>query len=596
MTPTPEQEARQHIDAALEYPGWVVQDRADMNLAAGPGVAVREFKMTSGHGFADYLLFVQRKAVGVLEAKPAGYALGSVELQADKHAKGLPAELRPPVRPLPFLFLSTGVETRFVKDYLEQLTFLLFLKMADERARLTGEEQAIPKGYRWSDLCSPHMEGVELEQHYRETLRVLGHQGGMLGLIFEKAQNKIQDPANLRQLVVELIGKEDWSAMSADVKGDAYEGLLERNAQDVKGGAGQYFTPRAVIDAIVECVRPEPGEVVADPACGTGGFLLAAHGYIKRTAELDRDQKRHLRFKALRGTELVANVSRLCAMNLYLHGIGPSGTDDEEPPIRTDDALRNMPDVHADVVVTNPPFGKKSSITIVNDEGEADRHSLTYNRPDFWTTTSNKQLNFVQHVKSLLKIHGRAAVVVPDNVLFEGGAGETVRRNLLRECEVHTLLRLPTGIFYAQGVKANVLFFDRKPGAKEPWTKTVWVYDLRTNKHFTLKTKHLARADLDEFVECYRPGDRHRRTATWTEQSPEGRWRVFTYDELLARDKVSLDLFWLRDESLEDSASLPEPHLLAQEIADDLRSALGQIEDVLGDLVRARPQTQGGGE
>ena len=270
-------------------------------------------------------------------------------------------------------------------------------------------------------------------------------------------------------------------------------------------------------------------------------------------------------------------------MNLFLHGIGPDD-DSREPPIRTDDALRDEPGDHFDVVLTNPPFGKKSSITVVNEEGETDRETLTYNRPDFWTTTSNKQLNFVQHVKTLLKIHGRAAVVVPDNVLFEGGAGETVRRKLLHECDVHTLLRLPTGIFYAQGVKANVLFFDRKPGAKEPWTKKVWVYDLRTNKHFTLKTKRMTRADLDEFVACYRPGERHKRKATWSEKNPEGRWRAFSYDEIVARDKVSLDLFWLRDESLEDSANLPDPHVLAQEIADDLRSALGQIEDILGDL------------
>jgi type I restriction enzyme M protein len=247
-----------------------------------------------------------------------------------------------------------------------------------------------------------------------------------------------------------------------------------------------------------------------------------------------------------------------------------------------------------DVVVTNPPFGKKSSITIVNEEGDTDRQTLTYNRPDFWTTTSNKQLNFVQHVKSMLKVHGRAAVVVPDNVLFEGGAGETVRRNLLTECDVHTLLRLPTGIFYAQGVKANVLFFDRRPGAKEPWTKTVWVYDLRTNKHFTLKTKRMTRADLDEFVGCYQPTERHTRKATWSEAAPDGRWRPYTYDEILARDKVSLDLFWLRDDSLEDSASLPEPHLLAQEIADDLRSALAQIEDVLGDLEQRVGSGEGG--
>ena len=469
-------------------------------------------------------------------------------------------------------------------DYLEQLTFLLFLKMADERERLTSERQPIPAGYRWENLASPAMEGAELDQHYRDTLRILGTQGGMLGMIFEKAQNKIQDPALLRKLIVELIGREDWSAMAADVKGDAYEGLLEKNAQDVKGGAGQYFTPRAAIQALVDCVQPRPGEVVVDPACGTGGFLLAAHDYLKRGGDLDRDQKRHLRFEALRGVELVPNVARLCGMNLHLHGIGPDGGDRREPPITTDDALRDTPGASADVVITNPPFGKKSSITVVNAEGETGRQSLTYNRPDFWTTTSNKQLNFVQHVKSLLAVHGRAAVVVPDNVLFEGGAGETVRRNLLRECEVHTLLRLPTGIFYAQGVKANVLFFDRRPGAKEPWTRTVWVYDLRTNKHFTLKTRRMTRADLDEFVACYRPGARHTRAATWSEQTSEGRWRPYSYDEIVSRDKVSLDLFWLRDDSLEDSADLPEPHVLAREIADDLRSALRQMEEILADL------------
>ena len=470
------------------------------------------------------------------------------------------------------------------QDYLEQLTFLLFLKMAEERSRLTGGEQGIPAGYRWSDLAAPQMEGVELEKHYRKTLRKLGAQKGMLGLIFEKAQNKIQDPAKLRRLIVELIGKENWSAMSADVKGDAYEGLLERNAQDVKGGAGQYFTPRALIESIVDCVRPRPGEIVVDPACGTGGFLLFSHEYIKTQNELNRDQKRHLRFEALRGVELVPNVARLCGMNLYLHGIGPGGADEYEPPISIDDALRDEPSAHAQVVITNPPFGKKSSFTVVNEHGGTERQALTYNRPDFWTTTSNKQLNFVQHVKSLLAVHGRAAVVVPDNVLFEGGVGETVRTNLLRECDVHTLLRLPTGIFYAQGVKANVLFFDRKPGAKEPWTKTVWVYDLRTNKHFTLKTKRMTRADLDEFVGCYRPGDRHNRAATWSEGARDGRWRPYEYDEIMDRDKVSLDLLWLRDESLEDTADLPDPDILALEIADDLRSALDQIEDVLGDL------------
>jgi type I restriction enzyme M protein len=469
-------------------------------------------------------------------------------------------------------------------DYLEQLTYLLFLKMADERASMAGGEQPIPKGYRWSDLAAPHMEGHRLEAHYRETLKALGTQGGMLGLIFRKSQNRIQDPAKLRQLIVELIGREDWLSLSADVKGDAYEGLLEKNAQDTKSGAGQYFTPRPVIQAMIDCVQPRPGERISDPACGTGGFLLAAHDYISAHHGLDRDQKKHLRYEALRGIELVDGVSRLCAMNLFLHGIGPDD-DSRTPPIETRDSLRSEPGEHFEVVVTNPPFGKKSSITVVNDEGETDKESITYNRPDFWTTTSNKQLNFVQHVKSLLAMNGRAAVVVPDNVLFEGGAGETVRRKLLHECDVHTLLRLPTGIFYAQGVKANVLFFDRKAASDKPWTRQLWIYDLRTNKHFTLVQNRLARPDLDEFVACYKPGARHERKPTWDEKkNPEGRWRAYGYDEIAARDKASLDIFWLRDESLEDSANLPEPAVIAAEIAEDLEAALGQIRGILEDL------------
>jgi type I restriction enzyme M protein len=475
------------------------------------------------------------------------------------------------------------------QDYLEQLTTLLFLKMSEERGKLTGEEQPIPKAYRWDVLSGPQMEGAKLEEHYRTTLMALGKHGGMLGLIFRKAQNKIQDPAKLRQLIVELIGKEQWLSMSADVKGDAYEGLLERNAQDVKGGAGQYFTPRPVIDAIMECVRPKPGDVICDPACGTGGFLLAAHDYVAKHHKLDGSQKKHLRYEAIRGVELVDGVTRLCAMNLFLHGIGP---DDAlaEVPLSTDDSLRTEPSQTFDLVVSNPPFGKRSSITVVSDNGQTDRETISYSRPDFWTTTSNKQLNFVQHIKSLVRINGTAAVVVPDNVLFEGGAGETVRRKLMHECDLHTILRLPTGIFYAQGVKANVLFFERKPASEAPWTKRVWFYDLRTNKHFTLKQNRLSRAELDEFVTAYCPNDRSQRKNTWTaEQFPSGRFRSYRYAEIIARDKASLDIFWLRDESLEDSANLPDPHILAAEIADDLRTSLEQIEDILGDLqARAR--------
>jgi type I restriction enzyme M protein len=337
------------------------------------------------------------------------------------------------------------------------------------------------------------------------------------------------------------------------------------------------------IDAIVDCVEPQPGESICDPACGTGGFLLSAAGYIGSRPDLDKDQKKHLKYDALRGIELVDGVARLCAMNLFLHGIGPDD-DEKVPPIKTDDSLRNTPSTHYDVVITNPPFGKKSSITIINEEGETDQKSVVYNRPDFWVTTTNKQLNFVQHIRSLLEIHGRAAVVLPDNVLFEGGAGETVRRKLMHECDVHTILRLPTGIFYAQGVKANVVFFNRKPASDTPWTKEIWYYDLRTNKHFTLKTGKLKRSDLEEFVECYKPGDRHNRKPTWTEETPDGRWRKYTYDEIIKRDKASLDIFWLRDESLEDSENLPEPQVLAEEIATDLEAALDEIRGVLEDL------------
>jgi type I restriction enzyme M protein len=475
------------------------------------------------------------------------------------------------------------------QDYLEQLTTLLFLKMAEERAELTGEEQPIPKGHRWADLAGPQMEGAKLEDHYRETLRVLGTKSGMLGLIFRKALNKIQDPSKLRQLIVELIGKETWLNMSADIKGDAYEGLLERNAQDVKGGAGQYFTPRPLIQAIVDVIKPAPGEVICDPACGTGGFLLAAYDYLAKHYKLDKKQKQHLRYEALRGIELVEGVGRLCAMNLYLHGIGPDDTARSVPIDSGKDALRAPPTELCEVVLTNPPFGKKSSITVVTDEGDTDKTSISYSRPDFWTTTSNKQLNFLQHVKSQLKMNGRAAVVIPDNVLFEGGAGEKIRRKLMHECDLHTILRLPTGIFYAQGVKANVMFFERKPAQEKPWTKKVWFYDLRTNIHFTLRQNRLTRADLDEFVTLYNPDNHYQRKATWSEKKPDGRWRVYSHDEIIARDKASLDIFWLRDESLEDSANLPDPHVLAAEIADDLRASLEQIEDVLADL-QARAQ------
>lgn len=323
-------------------------------------------------------------------------------------------------------------------DYVEQLTYLLFLKMADEQTKPPfNKPSSIPKNLDWQSLA--RKDGDELEVHYRHILESLGKGKGMLGVIFRKSQNKIQDPAKLKRLV-ELINQETWVGMDIDVKGEIYEGLLEKNAEDIKGGAGQYFTPRPLIKAIVQVMKPEPRMLIGDPACGTGGFLLAAHDFIVNNYQLDRAQKQFLKFNALKGWDIVDSVSRLCVMNLYLHGIGG-----DESPIVVGDALVSDPGDRFEMVLTNPPFGKKSSVTIVNGEGKGEREALIYERQDFWATTSNKQLNFLQHVKTLLKINGRAAIVVPDNVLFEGGAGETIRRKLLAECDVHTLLRLPTG-------------------------------------------------------------------------------------------------------------------------------------------------------
>jgi type I restriction enzyme M protein len=469
-------------------------------------------------------------------------------------------------------------------DYVEQLTYLLFLKMDYENATMLKKSSAIPEDYSWVSLLERH--GEELEQHYRNILDALGRGAGLIPVIFRKAQNRIQDPAKLRRLI-ELIDGETWIGLDIDVKGEIYEGLLEKNAQDIKSGAGQYFTPRPLIKAIVDVMRPVPGKRISDPACGTGGFLLAAHDHIVEDhGPLDRDQWEHLRHQALHGTEIVDNTARLCVMNMYLHGIGTNG---DKSPIRVADSLASHPGEYFDMVLTNPPFGRKSSVTYITEEGELKREAQTIVREDFWTSTTNKQLNFVQHVKSILEINGRAVVVVPDNVLFEGGKGEIVRRKLLHECDVHTLLRLPTGIFYAPGVKANVFFFDRKPASETPWTKKLWIYDFRTNQHFTLKKNPLTRENLNEFVGCYNPENLRKRKPTWSEENPDGRWRAFTYDELVARDKINLDIFWLRDESLEETENLPDPDILAAEIVEDLQSALEQFSGILNELSDDEP-------
>lgn len=471
-------------------------------------------------------------------------------------------------------------------DYLEQLTYLLFLKMADEYAKPPyNRKSGIPFDYDWQSLRTKR--GTELEAHYLATLRELGHQKGLLGQIFTKAQNKIQDPAKLYKIIA-MIDEENWVMMGADVKGDIYEGLLEKNAEDTKSGAGQYFTPRALIWAMVECLRPEPMKTIADPACGTGGFFLAAYDFLIKNSRLDREQKEFLKNKTFRGNEIVANTRRMALMNMFLHNIG--NIDDEQSFIASTDALIAPPSETVDYVLANPPFGKKSSLTFTNEEGEQDEEDLTYNRQDFWATTSNKQLNFVQHIRSLLKTTGKAAVVVPDNVLFEGGAGETVRKQLLLNTNLHTILRLPTGVFYKQGVKANVIFFDNKPAAKNPWTKEIWFYDFRTNIHFTLKKNPLKKADLEDFIACYNPENPHNRTETYSEENLEGRWRKFTYEEIIARDKTSLDIFWLKDKSLTDLDNLPAPDILALEILENLEAGLESFRTIVGSLEESEVQ------
>jgi type I restriction enzyme M protein len=450
-------------------------------------------------------------------------------------------------------------------DYVEQITFLLFLKMDQERVELLGEGSSIPEEWRWPTLSGK--DGDALELHYRHTLEALASADGLIGTIFRKAQNKLSDPAKLKR-VVSLIDKEGpWIGHSVDVKGEIYEGLLERNASEVKSGAGQYFTPRPVIDAIVRCVDPKIGETVCDPACGTGGFLLSAYDHMKGQSQ-DREKLRHLRHDALRGFDIVDEVVRLCAMNLYLHGVG-----NESSPVDQADTLAGDRGERFDVVLTNPPFGKKSSYRVVGEDGSVETERETYEREDFKFTTSNKQLNFLQHIMTILETRGRAGVVLPDNVLFEANrAGEGIRKRLLEGFNFHTLLRLPTGIWYSPGVKANVLFFDKRPAAKEAQTRELWVYDYRTNVHKTLKTKRLTSADLDDFVECY-----HKREET-------ERFRRFDYSELVARNKLNLDIFWLKDDSLEDIDSLPEPDVLALEIVENLEAALEHFRGVSDEL------------
>lgn len=463
-------------------------------------------------------------------------------------------------------------------DYLEQITYMIFLKMAEEYAKPPySRSLGIPEGHSWSELR--RLNGAELEAQYKRTLDALGGRPGILGEIFIGAQNKISDPAKLSR-VVQMIDAESWVSMSSDVKGDIYEGLLQKNAEDTKSGAGQYFTPRPLIRAMVECLRPEPMKTIVDPACGSGGFFLAAHRYISHYP-LTRDQKEFLKNETFHGWEIVRATYRLSLMNLFLHNIGDLQS---AVPITRNDALLAEPSEKFDYVLTNPPFGRKSSMTFTNEEGEQEREDLVYNRQDFWATSSNKQLNFVQHIVSLLKIDGQAAVVVPDNVLFEGGVGEVVRKKLLQTCELHTILRLPTGIFYKPGVKANVIFFEKRAASPDPQTHEVWIYDLRTNMHFTLKQHPLAFDDIGEFLACYHPENRHERHETWSPESPDGRFRRYGIDEIFSRDKTSLDIFWIKDKSLADLDNLPDPDELAAGILENLEEAMDSFQGIIEKL------------
>lgn len=445
-------------------------------------------------------------------------------------------------------------------DYITQLTYLLFLKMDNENVEIFGETSAIPEGYQWNDLTE--LDGLDLIEQYEKTLKLLSLEDNLIGTIYTKAQNKIDKPVYLKK-VITLIDEENWLSMAGDVKGAIYESILEKNGQDKKSGAGQYFTPRPLINTMVEVTRPLIGETVCDPACGTGGFLLAAYDYMKEQSQ-DKDKRAFLRDKALHGNDNTPLVVTLASMNLYLHGIGT-----ERSPIECCDSLEKEPDTLVDVVLANPPFGNRPA-------GSTDIASM---RTDLYVSTSNNQLNFMQHIMLVLKNGGRAAVVLPDNVLFEGGAGETIRKKLLTEFNLHTILRLPTGIFYANGVKANVLFFSK--GNK---TNEIWYYDYRTNVKHTLATNPMRSQHLDDFVKCYNADNIHNRTETYSEKNPSGRWRKYTSTELLNRDKTSLDITWIK--TGEDTIDMSLAELMAQieEKSSNIAKAVASLKEIIGKI------------
>ena len=438
-------------------------------------------------------------------------------------------------------------------DYITQLTYLLFLKMDAENEELFEEGSSIPEGYRWRNLIE--LDGLDLTEQYEKTLKILSEQDNLIGTIFTKAQNEIDKPVYLKK-VISMIDEEQWLVMDGDVKGAIYEGILEKNGQDKKSGAGQYFTPRPLIQAMVDCIKPKIGETVCDPACGTGGFLLAAYDCMKQQSQ-DKDKREFLNNKALHGVDNTPLVVTLASMNLYLHGIGT-----DRSPIACEDSLEKEPDTLVNVILANPPFGTRPA------------GSVDINRPDFYVETKNNQLNFLQHMMLMLKTGGRAAVVLPDNVLFEGGAGETIRKKLLSDFNLHTILRLPTGIFYAQGVKANVLFF-----TKGQPTKDIWFYDYRTDVKHTLATNKLQRHHLDDFVACYTANPR---VETYNEDTArDGRWRKYTVEDIMTRDKTSLDITWIKAGGEEEQFTLDELMTNITTQAGNISKAVAQLQKLM---------------
>lgn len=449
-------------------------------------------------------------------------------------------------------------------QYVTELTYILFLKMAKE----TGVEIQIPETYRWDNLTSK--SGVELKKFYKELLAHLGEDcTGRVREIYQGASTNIDEPKNLEKIITTIDGL-DWFSAREEGLGNLYEGLLEKNASEKKSGAGQYFTPRVLIDVMTKLVKPQPGERCNDPACGTFGFMISASQYVRSQTDdfydLDADTAKFEREEAFTGCELVHDTHRLALMNAMLHDI--------DGKILLGDTLSssgmNMKDY--DVVLTNPPFGTKKG-------GER------ATRDDFTFPTSNKQLNFLQHIYRSLKADGkaRAAVVLPDNVLFADGDGERIRLDLMNKCNLHTILRLPTGIFYAQGVKTNVLFFTRGKTDKHN-TKEVWIYDLRNEMPSFGKTNPLKSEHFDEFVKCYADGDLSKRKETYSEENPNGRWRKFTIEDILARDKTSLDITWMKIESEADDYTLCELLDMIKEKSNNIAKAVAELEQLIGEV------------